>query len=208
MADRINKDSPNTTNTKGRAGKAIQAKGKLIVTIFVVSLVLVYAVLGMSYLKQLGEHGALTSQIDEVIQTLGEIPQPPQDLEQRLAEAETLLAAEQNTFPSTINTTQLINTVLALANSCGVKATPMVTKPWSTETVGQHTYPVLRLTVTVEGSFSQLTTFTSQLENGDYDTLVMENLDITRSAVESEEGTTPIAGSLKLAIYARSLSSE
>jgi Tfp pilus assembly protein PilO len=208
MADRMNKDSPNTTNTKGRAGKAIRAKGKLLATIFVVSLVMVYAVLGMSYLKQLREHGALASQIDEVSQTLSEIPQPPQDLEQRLAEAQTLLAAEQSTFPSTINTTQLINTVLALASSCGVKATPMVTQPWSTETVGQHTYPVLRLTVAVEGSFSQLATFASQLENGDYDTLVMENLNITRSTVESEEGTTPITGNLKLAVYARSLSSD
>ena len=208
MADRINQDSPNTTNTKGRAGKAIKAKGKLIATIFVVSLVLVYAVLGMSYLKQLGEHGALTSQIEEVTQTLSEIPQPPQDLEQRLAEAEAGLAAEQSTFPSTINTTQLINTVLALANSCGVKATPMVTQPWSTEKVGEHTYPVLRLTVAVEGSFSQLTTFASQLEDGDYDTLIMENLNITRSTVESEEGTTSITGNLKLAVYTRSLSSD
>jgi Tfp pilus assembly protein PilO len=208
MADRINQDSPNTTKTKGRAGKAIRAKGKLLATIFAVGLVLVYAVLGMSYLKQLKEHGALTYQIDEVTQTLSEIPQPPQDLEQRLAEAEASLTAEQSTFPSTINTTQLINTVLALASSCGVKATPMVTQPWSTETVGQHTYPVLRLTVAVEGSFSQLATFASQLENGDYDTLVMENLNITRSTVESEEGTTPITGNLKLAVYARSLSSD
>jgi Tfp pilus assembly protein PilO len=208
MADKMNQDSPNTTNIKGRAGKAIQAKGKLLATIFVVGLVMVYAVLGMSYLKQLKEHGVGTSQFNEVTQTLNEIPPPPQDLEQRLAEAEASLAAEQSTFPSTINTTQLINTVLALANSCGVKATPMVTKPWSTETVGQHTYPVLRLTVAVEGSFSQLVTFASQLEKGDYDTLVMENLDISRSTAESEEGTTPITGSLKLAVYGRSLSSE
>jgi Tfp pilus assembly protein PilO len=208
MADKMNQDSPNTTNIKARAGKAIRAKGKLLVTILVVSLVMVYAVLGMSYLKQLKEHVALTSQFNEVTQTLSEIPPTPQDLEQRLAEAEANLAAEQSTFPTTVNTTQLINTVLALANSCGVKATPMVTKPWATETVGQHTYPVLRLTVTVEGTFSQLANFASQLENGDYDTLVMENLNISRSTSDSGEGTTLVAGSLKLAVYARSLSSE
>jgi Tfp pilus assembly protein PilO len=206
MADRINQNSPGKMNTKTRAGRAILSRSRLLVTILVVSLVMVYAVLGMSYLGQLKEQRELTSQLAEVNQTLSEIPQPPEDLEQQLAEAETLLAAEQSLFPSEINTTQLIDTILTLASIYGVKATPMITQPWSTETVGEHTYPVLQLTVDVEGSFNQVVNFAGQLENGDYDTLVMKNLNISRGTVETEEGTIPITGTLKLAIYTRSLS--
>jgi len=203
MADRINQISPSTTNTKARVGKIIPSRGRLLVTTLIIILVMGYCLLGISYLKQLKEHGELNSQIAEVSQTLNEIPQPPQDLEQQLAAAQTLLAAEQGSFPSKANTTQLINTILAQAMVCGVKATPMVTQPWSVETVGKHDYPVLRLTIAVEGSFTQLTTLASQLEKGEYSTLIMEDLTAGRG-----EGTTPITGSLKLAIYARPLSSD
>ncbi len=208
MADRIEHTSPSTKNVKARRGKAILSKGRLLVTTFIVILIMVYAVLGMGYLKELKERDELTSQIAEVNQTLSEIPQPPEDLEQQLTAAQTLLTAEQSSFPSEINTTQLINTILEVASVCGVRATPMVTQPWAVEMVGKHSYPVLRLTVAVEGSFSQLVAFASQLEKGEYTTLVMEDLNASRSSEQSEEGAIPIAGSLKLAIYARSLSSE
>jgi Tfp pilus assembly protein PilO len=205
MADRINQ---NGSNTKGRAKKAILARGRLFATIFVVALFMFYAILGMSYLGELKKHGALASQLAEVNQTLSELPSAPQDLEQRLAEAEAGLAAEQSLFPDKINTTQLINTILAQASSCGVKATPMATQPWSTELVGEHTYPVLQLTIAVEGSFDELVAFANDLGNSEYATLVIKNLSFNRSTEQSEEGATQVAGTLKLAIYTRSLTSE
>jgi Tfp pilus assembly protein PilO len=208
MADRIEHITPSTKNVKARAGKAILSKGRLFVTIFIVILVMAYFTLGISYLNQLGEHKALTSQIAEVNQTLSEIPQPPEDLEQQLAAAQASRAAEQSSFPTEVNTTQLVNTILAVANACGIKATPMATQPWTVEMIGEHSYPVLRLTVDVEGSFSQLVAFASQLEKEGYTTLVMEELTATRGTEQSEEGTIPVTGSLELAIYARSLSSD
>jgi len=208
MANRINHLSPGTINIKAQVGRTILGRKSLLITIFIIILLVVYCLLGMSYLKQRKEHQALTSQIAEVTQTLREIPKPPQDLEQRLAAAQTLLAAEQSSFPSKIDTTQVINTTLELAEACGVKAIPMATQPWSIETVGEHSYHVLRLTVAVEGSFSQLVTFVSQLEKGEYVTLVMENLSAAWSTEQTEEETIPVTGSLKLAIYTQSPSSD
>jgi Tfp pilus assembly protein PilO len=205
MADRINQ---NGSNTKGGAKKAILARGRLFATIFVVALVMFYAVLGMSYLGELKKHGALASQLAEVNQTLSELPSPPQDLEQRLAEAEAGLAAEQSLFPDKISTTQLINTILAQASSCGVKATPMATQPWSTEKVGEHVYPVLQLTIAAEGSFNELVTFANELGNGEYATLVIKSLNFSRNTEQSEAGANQVIGTLKLAVYARSLTSE
>jgi len=207
MANRISHNSPGTMNIKAQAKRAILSRGRLLITALITILLITYCFLGMSYLKQLKAHEALASQISEVRQTIREIPKPPQDLEQQLAAAQTSLAAEQGSFPSKINTTQVINTILELAKGCGVKATPMVTQPWSTEMVGKHSYQVLRLTVMVEGSFPQLTTFASQLENEGYATLVTEDLSITWGTEQSEEGTIPTTGSLKLAIYTQSPSS-
>lgn len=207
MADRIKRIAPGTTNKKAQTGKVIPSKGRLLVTIFIVILVMAYFILGISYLNQLGEHEALTLQIAEVKQTLSEIPQLPEDLEQQLAAAQASQTAEHGSFPREINITQLVNTILEVAKDCGVKATPMVTQPWTTEMVGEHSYPVLRLTVDVEGDFSQLVAFTSQLEKEGYATLVMEELTATRGT-EEEEGTIPVISSLKLAIYTRSLSSD
>jgi hypothetical protein len=206
MADRI--ENIGSGKTKARAGKALVSKGRLAVTISVVILAMVYAVLGMSYLNQRQKQEELTTQIAEASQTLNEMPQPPEGLEQQLAEAQTLLTAEQSSFPDEINTTQLVNAILGLAQSCEVNATPVETKPWEVETIGEHDYPVLRLTIAVEGSLPALTTFAHELEKGEYTTLIIEDLSASKDTEEADDGTTPVIGSLELAVYARSLSSD
>ena len=165
------------------------------------------------YFKQRKGWEALTSQITEVTQTLAQIPGPAQDLEQRLAAAQASLAAEQNAFPSEMNSTQIINTILKLATVCEVKAIPLVTQPWSTEHIGEHDYHVFRLNVVVRGSYSQLVTFVSQLEKGEFKTLIVKDLSVTRVTEQPEgetvtEGTIPVTASLELAIYTQSPTSE
>lgn len=160
-------------------------------------------------MKQRKEHEVLNSQITEVTQTLAQIPKLPQDLPQRLEAAQASLAAEQSAFPSQLNSIQVVNTILKLADDSKIKAVPLVTQPWSTEKVGEHDYYVLRLNVAVEGSFSQLLTFVGKLENGEFKTLIVENLSVTRVTEEPEEesafeGTIPVAASLDLAIYTQS----
>ena len=184
----------------------------LLIGIVFILLVTSY-LLGMDYLNQLKEHETLTSQISEVSQTLAQLPQPPQDLEQQLAAAEASLAVLASAFPSQISSNEVIDTILKLADDCEVKAVPLLTKPWSTEKVGEHDYHVFRLSLTVTGSFSQLISFTSKLENGEFKTLIIEKLSVTIVSGQSEEEsaaeeTIPIMASLDLAIYAQSLSSD
>ena len=187
-------------------------KGKLLIAVLVIVLLVVYYLLGTGYLKQQQEQKELVPQIADVTRTLAQIPQPPQDLEQRLASAQTSLTAEQNAFPARVNTTQVTNTILELADECEVKAIPIVTQPWLTETVGKHEYSVFRLNVVIEGSLPQLLTFVKKLENGGFNTLLVENLSVTTESQSSQgeapEGTPPVTVSLNLAIYARSTTSD
>ena len=187
-------------------------RSKLLITLLIIMLLVVYYLYGMDYMKQREEHEVLTSQITEVteaLEALREIPEPPQDLEQRLAAAQASLATEQSAFPDKINNTEVVDIVLKLAEDSQVKAIPLVTEPWSMERVGEHDYHVFRLTVTVEGSFSQLVSFVSKLEQGEYKTLIIEDLSVTRVTEGSEEetvpeGTIPITANLDLAIYTQS----
>jgi hypothetical protein len=188
-------------------------KGKLLVVILIIIGLVVNAYFGLSYIKEHNEHKALASQITDVSQTLAQIPQPPQDLEQRLAVAQASLAAEQSTFPSKMNSTEVINAILRLADACEVKAIPLITQPWSIENVGEHGYYVLRLDIIVKGSFSQLVSFLNKLENGEFKTLIVKSLSVTRASEKSEgetatEETIPVTASLSLAIYTQSPAAE
>lgn len=187
-------------------------KGKLLIKLLVITAVAltgyVYLNLGMGYIGQRNEHEALISEIAGVRRALVHIPEAPQDLEQQLAAAQASLAAAQGAFPGKIHSTEVINAILELAENTDVNALPLVTQPWAVETVGGHSYGVLRLTVAIEGGFSQLLNFIRKLENGELKTLIVANLSVTRVAGQSEKEITPVTASLSLAVYTRSPASD
>jgi hypothetical protein len=183
---------------------------RLLITIFIIMLLVVYYILGTGYIKQRQEHEVLTAQLIEATETLRGMP-PPQDFGEQLAAAQAGLSAEQNAFPGKVNTTEAINTILELADKCELKAIPLVTQPWSIEKVGEHDYYVFRLNVAIEGSFSQLLSFISGLENGDYETLIIKNVSVTRLIEPAEaetEATIPVTASVDLTIYIQPLTTD
>jgi len=171
-----------------------------LLSIAIIALLVVYYFLGMGYREQRQGHEVLSAHIAEATQALAQTPRPPQDLEQRLAAARASLAAEQSAFPSQLNSTQVINAILKLADDCQVKAIPIATQPWSVGNIGGG-YHVFRLNISIRGSFSQLASFVSELENGEFETLVIENLSVTRAAGQTKGEIIPVTARLNLAIY-------
>ena len=197
---------------EGTGAGEISVRSKLLIAILIISLLVVYYISGMDYINQRQEHEALAFQIATVTQELAQMSEPPQNLEQRLRAAQARLDAEQSIFPRQLNSTEIISNILGLANSLGVNAIPLVTQSWSTEVVGESEYDVLRLTINAEGNFSQLHSFVSKLENGEYQTLFIEDLTVTRVGTVSG-GTGSVEamlfiGSFDLAIYTQSLTSD
>ncbi len=197
---------------KGTSAINLPIRGKIITNLLVGIIVALLAVGGFlwtDYTGQLKEQELLKGQIADARQALAQIPALPQGLELRLAEAEATLAAEQNAFPVKMNSTELISSILKLADESGVKAVPLSTEPWSTQEVGQHDYQVFRLRVAALGSFSQLVSLVSKLENGEFGTLIVEKLAVSVVGQPEESNTEeiiPVMASLDLAIYARPLS--
>ncbi len=215
MAGRIITSLLRQFRYEGTGAEGISLRGKLLIAILIITLLVVYYIFGMDYINQRQEREALALQITTVTQALAQISDPPQNLEnleQWLEAAQARLAAEQSMFPTRLNSTEVISTILELANSLGVNAVPLVTQSWSTEVVGENNYDVLRLTVAAEGKFYQLVNFVSRLENGEYQTLVVEDLTVDRAVTASEGngsgGIVSFIASFDLAIYAQSLTSD
>lgn len=158
---------------------------KLAVAGVVVILLAVYGVLALDYMKQGSEQDRLSSEIAEIDQSLQEVLEPPPSNLEELALMEATLAAEQETIPSDVDSTDVIKTILGLAQMNGVKAIPLVTDPWTREKIGGGTYRVFRISVEAEGTFAQISAFINDLENGEFNTLSMERLNIV---VDDEEG--------------------
>ena len=185
---------------------------KLIVAFIIIVLLVAYGLLGIDYTKQRQEHEALAVSIADTTQKLQQIPAPAQNLEQRLAAAEASLAATQSALPGKPNSTQIINRILKLADECQVKVIPLATQQWSSEKTGKG-YLAFGLQLTVQGGFDQFVNFINNLENGEFDTLIIDDLSVTRVIFETDgevlpDRTVHVMANLGVVIYARSVTSD
>ena len=178
-------------------------KIKLMLAVPLIAVLAFHYLWGMEYLSQNREQEWLSSQIAAAREELEQIPLPPDGLEERLAQARESLAAAQGAFPTSLNTSQFVNSVLELAEQCGVIISPLTTRAWIKEKVGGYEYDVFRLNLVVEGAFPQVLRFTDELENGQFPTLIIETLDATVAAEpeESPDGSLELSVSLGLAVY-------
>ncbi len=183
-------------------------KYSIIISILIIGVVAAYCFLGLDYTKQQKAQEKIALETSSVAARLVESPMPPQDLEQKLVAAQASLAAVQSEFPGKPNSTQVINKILKLADECQVRAIPLATQQWSSDTNGKG-FMVFRLHITVSGGFSQSVSFVSKLESGVFSTLVIENLSVTRMQEPAQEEKVsdmaePVTASLDVAIYAKS----
>jgi hypothetical protein len=181
---------------------------KLLTIVLVLALLGVYYVFGTAYLKQKANNVALASQIAAADQQLAQIPPASADQPQRLAAANAGLQAELILFPAQLNSTRLVNDILKLAETTGVKAVPLVTQPWTLVSENQTDYPVFRLNIDVKGTYGQVADFINRLENGEPPTLVIETLTMdiaveTRPDETGETDTIMVDAILNVAVYIR-----
>lgn len=187
-------------------------RNKLFISLSIIVLLVFYCILGLGYLKERHRQEVLSSQITDVTRVLAQTARTPQDIERELALAQASLAAEQTTFPRKPNSNQVINSILKLADDCQLR-TSLVAQPWLVENVGKHPCYVLRIYLTVEGSFSQLPGFVSRLENGEFETLIVKDLTVQRTTgrptgITVPEGDEFVTATLDVALYAQPVTSD
>jgi hypothetical protein len=178
---------------------------KLAISLIIVILLVVYGLLAIGYMKQGPEQERLLSEIEEINRSIESLPGASTTFAEQLAVAQASLAAEYETIPQKISSSDVIDIVISLAQEIGVKAVPLTTQPWIEQQIGDNVYCVLRINIEIEGLFSQVSEYVSRLEGGAFSTLVIERLTID---IEDEEayagGATPVEASLDLAIFTHS----
>lgn len=182
---------------------------KLAIILISVILLVVYGLLAMDYMKQGSEHEELLSEIEGIEQSREAIPEPSTYYAEQLALVQATLAAEGQTIPSGINSSDVIDMILNLADDIGVKAIPLIAQPWMDVHVGQNEYNVLRINVDVQGSFLLVKDYISHLESGEFQTLIVESLIVNVDYGDGEEvyagDATPVVANLDLAVFASPL---
>lgn len=178
---------------------------KLAIALIIVILLIVYGLLAVDYMKQGSEQKRLLSEIEEVNQSQEVLSGPSVAFAELLAVVQADLAAEYEVIPREISSSNVIDTILSLAQEIGVKAIPLVAQPWTEQYIGENTYRILRINVEIEGLFSQVREYVNRLESGEFNTLIVERLVID---VEDEEayagGATLVEANLDLAIFTQS----
>jgi len=163
---------------------------KWLVVTLVVALLVVYYILGTDYLEQRRQNRSLASQIPQMEAALAHIPVPATGLEQELADALADLEAAEITFAGETDDTKIVESILRKADKTGVKAVPISTGPWGTESILGRDYAVFQLTISALGDLTHLQDFITQLETDEPETLVIEKLRVAWASSASGDNVT------------------
>lgn len=162
-----------------------------------------YVALGASLLWQHQDQGKLSSQIDSAAAVLAgadDVRQDVEDLPARLAAARQELVAAQAAFPSELDSNNIIQTILALAdeNQVRVLSVDAIPPPAAEPTEGMSADASLSFNLKAEGYFGQLVVFLEALEEGETSTTRVGTFALQETG---EQYTLD----LELRAYARSL---
>jgi hypothetical protein len=141
------------------------------------------------------EKAALIKEIDTVNKSIDKIPKPDEQMTMKLAALEKQMTQQGTAIPGSMDSTLVINSVLGLAQSCNVTVTPLQTTDWSPK---HQNYRVYTLALRVEGSYEQIATFISHLENDLYKNMVIASVEITGGLKPRED---PDSANLQVAVY-------
>jgi hypothetical protein len=185
----------------------------VLIIMLVIVLVVVCIFTINDYLKQRDQKESLETQIADATGGLSLIPQPPADLEERLAAAQDELAAVKESFVIDMNDIHIVKKILETAVIAEVKAIPLSTQAWALESVSDQQYSVFRLELAVTGTYANLVNFLNKLENGEPKTLIIEYLSVEAIPGSSlldvaARNALTLNANVRIAIYASPMASE
>lgn len=169
--------------------------------LFAGAVAIAYVALGASLLRQNLNQNDLSSEIESaeaVLASADEVSQQVEDLPVRLAGAQRELAAAKAAFPSEVDSNNVVQTILTLADGNQVRVVNLDSAPPTAEATEETSADTnLSFNLQVEGDFVQLVAFLKALEEGAASTTRI-------STFALQEGDGQYALNLELVAYARS----
>jgi hypothetical protein len=196
-------------------------------------LLLIVVALGFSafylkdYFDKTNEADALAAQAQSTSQLVSSVANQTRaaetdvrDLTKRSGEVQTAIDAENLVMPARFNSNEAVKSILLLGKSRELLVIPLNTQEWTKVKIGTHDYQVFRMTVEVNGPQERLVDFVKQLQDSLYETLVIENMVVTKptptptpTTVFADQTPAPssttvadtgaVKAKIQIAIYAR-----
>jgi len=153
-------------------------------------MVIALAYLAVDYNRQQKRQAAYNFQIESSIYSLSVLPEPPPDLDKQLAEIDAAgEAALEALSASSVNSTEVINTLMTLADACSLQVTPVTTDSWLNRQVGGHNYEILPVKFQVQGSMPSLIEYIKSIEQPQqYPYLVIAEIDVLNNPEARADG--------------------
>ena len=175
---------------------------RLFLTVLSIGLLIICLYFLIDTMSQHNEQETLSAQITDAIEMIALIPEVPSDLEQRLADIEASLVSEQNNLPGQVNTTQIIDMLVDMADASQVSVVSLATTPWSLVNAEGHIYSVFVINLDIEGELDNLGAFLRTLENESPESLSVQHLTVTGDTEQIIKPSLVTAG-LNVVIYAQ-----
>jgi hypothetical protein len=178
--------------------------------IILAALVIIVAANAIVWKNRLGKNSeinTLNTEIAHVSRELRTLPAPSSDLQARLIEANANLTTAQKLLPVQFDRNDLVDYMIILSRECQVEVLPITSQGWVTEKVSQS-YPVLKLTGTISGTFTHVNDFIYKLQHGKYKALLIPEISYTRQSSPDSSGSfsgekTMVIARFSVNIYAR-----
>jgi hypothetical protein len=141
------------------------SKGTLIVIIVVFAVAL--GVLFYIYSNQNGERAELSARLSLAQTLLPNLVDNRETKEDELTQAESLLAAVQAQFPTSVQSIEYDDDLFEIADDCNVILTKVTASQPGTKTVGAVTYSFSSFGLAVQGSIDNIMDFIYAIRTGD-----------------------------------------
>jgi len=176
-----------------------------ILAVILVVIVVANIVVWANHLNKRSQVNSLTDELAVINEDIQQMTIPPENLEAEIESARAAVSAATEDFPVSVNRNEVMDFILDIADSCGVRIIPLVSEGWSDEEAGAS-YRVLGFSGTVTGSIADTTKFIYELQNSRYKTLAITDITITSQPRLYPDNPTyrndiPVSVSLSIAVY-------
>ena len=172
-------------------------------------------VLVAMYIQQQHEQEALASEIMAARRSLADVGDVA-NRQERLAIAESELAAEHAVFPAELSGPGIVGALIQLAGESGLRVDDVKTQPGREQQLGENTYRALSIHVQVSGTLDALRDFVGAVEGDALQAARVDELSITMTeqpasdthgepanGMSTGEVQHSLTASVDLSVYAR-----
>ena len=142
----------------------LSKKIRLIIGIAIFAIIL--AVLFSTYFRQAGEREQLKNNLSAAQILLPALTAQKGDLEDRVAQAQSLLDSSQAKFPESVESIEYGEDLFEIADDCNVEITRLTASMPADKKIGAVTYSVSSFAVDVNGDVSDILDFVDALRAG------------------------------------------